>query len=108
MLDALGFVAGHRIQRDRVNATEDAVFDVGVIAHQAAQQDLDLLPFGATAAIVADGAGLGKAAGALNKFQVVVAPPGDDIILADAVQRADECHAREVGAVQFGRHGLHL
>ena len=82
-----------------MDAAEDAVFDIGIVALQAAEQDLDLLPLGTTAAVVAHGAVLGKAAGALDEFQVVVAPPGDDVILADAVHRADQRHAREVGTV---------
>ena len=63
VLHALGFVAGHGIQRHGVDAAEDAVFNVGVVALEAAEQDLDLLPLGAAATVIADGAGLGKAAG---------------------------------------------
>ena len=91
-----------------MDAAEDAVFDVRVVAHQAAQQDLDLLTLGAASAVVADRAGLGKTAGALDKFQLIVAAPRDDVILADAVHRADEGHAGEAGAVEHGRHGLQL
>ena len=57
MLHTLGLVAGHCVERYSVDAAEDAVFDVRVVAHQAAQQDLDLLTLGAASAVVADRAG---------------------------------------------------
>ena len=82
MLHTLGLITGHGVQCDGMNTAEDAVLDVGVVPHQAAQQDLDLLPLGAAATVIADGAGLGKAAGALDEFQVIVAPPGDNVVLA--------------------------
>ena len=91
-----------------MDAAEDAVLDIRIVTHQAAQQNLDLLPLGAAASVVADGAGLGKAAGALDKFKVIVPPPCDDVLLADAVERADQRHTREICAVQLGRHGLQL
>ena len=103
-----GLVAGHHIQIDRVNAVENAAFDIGIVAAQTAQQDLDLLTLGAAAAIVAHGAVFGKAAGALDEFQIIVALPGQDIFFPDAVHGADQGHAGEAGAVELGRHGLHL
>ena len=108
VLHALGLVARHGVQRHGVDAAEDAVLDVGVVALQAAQQGLDLLPLGTAAAVVAHGAVFGKAAGTLNELKVVVALPRQNILLADAVHRADEGHAGEAGAVELGRHGLQL
>ena len=49
MLHTLGLITGHGVQCDGMNAAEDAVLDVGVFPHQAAPQDLDLLPLGAAA-----------------------------------------------------------
>ena len=108
VLHTLRLVAGHGIQRHCVDAAEDAVLDVGVIPLEAAEQNFRLLPLGAAAAVVAHGAVLGKAAGALDEFQLVVALPRQNIFLADAVHRADEGHAGEAGAVEHGRHGLQL
>ena len=108
VLHALGFVAGHGIQRHGVDAAEDAVFNVGVVALEAAEQDLDLLPLGTAAAVVAHGAVLSKAAGTLDEFQIIVALPGQDIFFPDAVHGADQGHAGKAGAVELGRHGLHL
>ena len=108
MLHALGFIPRHGVQRDGMDAAENAVFDVGVVAFEAAEQELGLLPLGTAAAIVAHGAVLGEAAGALDEFQVVVPLPGQNVLLADAVHRADEGHAGKAGAVKLGRHGLQL
>ena len=105
---AAGLVAGHHIQIDRVNAVENAALDIGIVAAQTAQQELDLLTLGAAAAIVAHGAVFGKAAGALDKFKVVILHPRENVFLVDAVERTDQLHAREIRAVQLGQHGLHL
>ena len=108
VLHTLGFIAGHGVQCYRMDAAEDAVLDVGVVALEAAQQGLDLLPLGTTAAVVAHGAVLGKAAGALDELQLIVALPGQNILFMDAVHGPDEGHAGEAGAVQLGRHSLQL
>lgn len=75
MLDTLGLIARHGVQCNGVDAAEDAVFDVGVVALEAAEQNFGLLPLGTAAAVVAHGAVFGKAAGALNELKVVVALP---------------------------------
>ncbi len=108
VLYTFGLIARHGVQRHSVDAAENAVFDVGILTLQAAQQSLDLLPFGTAAAVVAHGAVLRKAAGALDEFQLVVALPGQNVLFTDAVHRADEGHAGETGAVELGRHGLQL
>ena len=108
MLHALGLETGHGIDGNVVDAAEDAVFDVGIVALQAAEQQLDFLPLGAASAVVAHGAVLGKAAGTLDKFQIVVPLPGQNILLPDAVHGPDQRHAGEAGAVELGGHGLHL
>ena len=76
MVHTLGSITGHGINGNIVDAAEDAVFDIGIVALQAAKQDFDLLPLGTTAAVVAHGAVLGKAAGALDEFQIIVLHPG--------------------------------
>ena len=108
MQHTAGLVAGHHVQIDRVDAVEDAVLDAGVVAAQTAQQGLDLLALGTAAAVVAHGAVFGEAARALDEFQLVVLLPRDDVLLVDAVERADQLHPGEVRAVQLGQHGLHL
>ena len=108
MQHTAGLVAGHHVQIDRVDAVEDAVLDAGIVAAQTAQQSLDLLALGTAAAVVAHGAVFGEAARALDEFQLVVLLPRDDVLLVDAVERADELHPGEVRAVQLGQHGLHL
>ena len=108
VIHTLRSIARHGINGNIVDAAEDAVFDIGIVALQAAKQDLDLLPLGAAAAVVAHGAVLSKAAGALDEFQIIVALPAQDIFFPDAVHGADQGHAGKAGAVELGRHGLHL
>ena len=108
VIHTLRSIARHGINGNIVDAAEDAVFDIGIVALQAAEQDLDLLPLGTTAAVVAHGAVLSKAAGALDELQTVIALPGDDVVLVDAVHGANELHAREIAAAQLRRHGLQL
>ena len=105
---AMGLIAGHGVQTDGVNAVENTLFDVGVVPLQAADQQLDLLPLGAAAAVVAHGAVFGEAAGALNELQLIVAFPRQNVVLMDAVQRPDQLHALKIRAVQLGQHGLDL
>ena len=108
VLHALGFIAGHGVQRHGVDAAEDAVLDVRVVAFQSAEQDLRLLPLGTATAIVAHGAVLSEAAGALDEFQLVVSLPCQNILFPDAIHWADEGHAGKTGAVEHGGHGLQL
>ena len=51
---------------------------------------------------------LSEAAGALDEFQLVVSLPCQNILLPDAIHRADEGHAGKTGAVEHGGHGLQL
>ena len=73
-----------------------------------AQQNLDFLALAAAAAVVANGAVFGETAGALDEGELIVAPPGDDIILADAVHRTYQFHALKVLRVQLRHHALQL
>ena len=66
-----------------MDAVEDGLFNIGIVPLQAAEQGLDLLPLGTAAPIVSNGAVFRKTAGALDKFQLIVSPPCDDIILMD-------------------------
>ena len=51
---------------------------------------------------------LRKAAGTLQKLQVVVILPCDDRVLMYAVQRPNQLHTVEVFAAELRRHGLQL
>ena len=90
MKHAAGLVTGHHVQIYRVDAVENAALDIRVVAAQTAQQDLDLLPLGTAAAVVAHRAVFGEAARALDKFEVVILLPRENILLMDAVQRTKE------------------
>lgn len=73
--NTVGFIAYHGVQADGVDAVEDTFLNVGVVSFQAANEDLDLLALRPAASIVTDGAVFCKAAGALDKFQVIIPPP---------------------------------
>ena len=105
---AAGLVAGESLDADGVQAVENALFDVRVFAFEALDERLDFLAFAAATAVVADGAAFGKAAGALDKLQPVVIFPVDNVLLVDAIHGADEFHAAEIQAVEFGHHALQL
>ena len=51
MLLPLRLPAGHGIQTDGVDAVENALFDIGVIALELLEQLLDLLPLGNAGAV---------------------------------------------------------
>lgn len=101
-------ISGKSIQRDCVNAVEDGFFNIGIVPFQAAEQVLDFLPLGAAAPIVTNGAVFCKATGTLDKFQLIVPPPCDDVILMDTVHGPDQFHSLKMVAVQFGQHSLKL
>ena len=75
--------ARHGIQTDGMNTVEDALFDVRVILFQPLEQQLDLLPLGIAASVLARRAILREPTGTLNKFQPVRILPTDDILLMD-------------------------
>ena len=68
MFHATAFIAGEGVQRDSVQTIEDALFYIGIILPQTADELLDLLPLGAAGAAVVHGSVFRKAAGALDKL----------------------------------------
>ena len=105
---AAGLESGECFDADGVQAVEDALFDVRVFALEALDEHLDFLALATATAVVTDGATFGKAAGALDKLQPVVIFPVDNVLLVDAIHGADEFHAAEIQAVEFGHHALQL
>ena len=105
---AAGLESGECLDADGVQAVEDALFDVRVFALEALDESLDFLALAAATAVIANGAAFGKAAGALDKLQPVVIFPVDNVLLVDAIHGADEFHAAEIQAVEFGHHALQL
>ena len=102
------FEAGEGVQLDAVDGPENALLNVGIGLFQLPQQHLHLLALALPDAVAGSIPGLGEAASALQKFQMVVVSPGNDGILVDAVQRADQLHTGEILAMELGRHGLDL
>ena len=99
------FPAQQRVQLHAVDAVEDVLLHLGVLVVQAGDQPFHRLAAGGA---LVHGGGLGQSAGAAYEFQAEGVPPGDDVSLANQVQRADQLHAREVGAVHLGHHALQL
>ena len=105
---AVIFEAGEGIQLDAVNGPKHAFFNVGVRLFQLPQQHLHLLALALPYPVAGSVPGFGKTAGTLEKLQVIVVLPGDDIVFMDAVQGTDQLHAGKILAVELGRHGLKL
>ena len=95
------------IQIDHMDSPEDVLLHVGIGFLQFFQQSLCLFSLGQ--ALPALGFGLfGKPTGALQKLQLVVSRPGDDVILMDTVHGTNQLHAGIILAVQLGHHSLDL
>ena len=108
MVFAVGLIAREGVQVHGVHGVEEALVDVGVLFSKLADQELHFLPLALADLILRQGALLRQAAGALDELQAVVACPGQNVVLVDAVERTDQAHAREVRAVQLRQHGLQL
>ena len=93
------FEAGEGVQLDAVDGPENALLNVGIGLFQLPQQHLHLLALALPDAVAGSIPGLSEAASALQKFQMVVVSPGNDGILVDAVQRADQLHTGEILAM---------
>ena len=88
-----------------MHTPEDIDIHIFIVLFHLGNQPLHLPP---GALLLMRGGTLGKAAGALQKAQVIVLPPADDVLLPHQVQRSDQLHPREVGAAQLGQHRLDL
>ena len=84
-----------------MDAVEDTLLYIGTVSHQPLQERLDLLPLGTSAAVIAHGAVFCESAGALDKLQLIVSLPRQNILLVGAVKRTDQFHSLKVGAVKL-------
>lgn len=91
-----------------MDAVENTLFNIGIVPFQTPQQRLDLLPLGPAATVIADRTVFREAAGTLDKFQLIVALPGKNIVFMNAVQGSDQFHSLEVCTVQLWHHRLYL
>ena len=108
MLLSLLLPGGEGLYADRVERIENALFNVRISFLQAADQLLDLFPLAFPDTVSRMGDAVRKVAGALDEFQAVVAAPGDDILLLDAVEGPDQLHTGEILAVELRHHALQL
>ena len=102
------FVGYYGVQIDILHALEDVALHEWILFFQGADQFFDFHALGLVFFVVAGGAGIGELARALDEVQVVIVSPRLDVVLAHQIQRADEFHALEVGAVKLWHHGLDL
>lgn len=104
----LALISREGVQGDGVDGLEDALFNVWTVLFEVMEQGFDLLPLRAAFSRLAAGAVLREAAGTLDKVQLVVPPPGDDVLFMDTIHGTNQLHSREIGAVKLGEHGLEL
>ena len=103
------FIAQNFVEDYVLCAAEEIFLHLGVGLFQLGDQAFDLEALGADVVrAVAEVVLFCKFAGALQEAQAVVVAPGLDIVLADQVHGADQLHAFEVGAPEFGHHRLVL
>ena len=100
------FEAWKRVQLNAVNGPENTFFNIGIRLLQLPQQHLHLLPLALPNAVSGGVPRLCKAAGALEKAQVVIVLPSNDGILVDTIQGTNQFHPWEIFAVQLWHHGL--
>ena len=93
------FEADKGVEMYPVQTVENTFFNIGICLFQLPYQLLDFSAL--SAARLTDKFRVGKAAGALDKFQLVVARPCDNIVLMHAVERTDQFHSLKVGAFEL-------
>ena len=101
-------IGNDRIQVDVFHTAENPSGNLGVFFGEVVNQPLDFRTLRAFLRSAAGGTAFRQAAGALDKVQVVIIPPAEDVLLPDEVQGANQLHAGEIRAVEFGHHGLNL
>ena len=98
--------AGERVDLNTIDALKNTLFNVGIVFPQLPQQKFDFLTLAVAHTVTGGVPFLRKAAGTLQKLQVVVILPCDDRVLMYAVQRPNQLHTGEVFAAELRRHGL--
>ena len=108
MLCTVGFVAGHCVQANRMNAFKNAFFNVWICFAKLCKQLLYFLALALAVCIVVFRVRLGKSAGAAYKFKVVVFAPSQNGILMNAIHRPNKLHSLKICAVKLRQHCLNL
>ena len=57
---------------------------------------------------MAGAAGFGELAGTLDKVQLVIISPMDNVFLPNIVEGTNQLHSFKVCGMEFGHHGLEL
>ena len=101
-------VRNHRVQIYIFHAPEDVFLYLRVLRCKCADQVLDRTPFGALLCAAAGSAALCQTTGTLDKMQIIIIPPANDILFPDQIHGTDQFHTVKIGAVELGHHGLNL
>ena len=102
-----GLITWESVELDRVARVKDAGLDFRIGLLQLTDQLLGLAAPGRGLGIV-PGSRLSETAGTLNKLEVIVSCPCNDVGFIDSIHRPDELHALEVQAVDFGDNSFQL
>lgn len=109
MFHAVFFIGNDCMKIHVFHTSENITFNMGIYLLKLRNEIFDLHSLGNTGAVCTAGStGISELAGTLDKMQVVVISPRLDIILAYQIQRTDQLHTLEIGAVELRHHGLDL
>lgn len=108
MADTIFFITDHSVQVDVLHTAEDILLNVRILLAKLPDQILDLRALGALLCTAAGSTAFRETAGTLDKVQVIVIHPVDDVFLAHQIQRTNQLHPREIRAVQLRHHRLYL
>ena len=91
-----------------LHGTEEIDANHGIPLLEESDQALHFCPLTALLGTTAACAGFGQTAGTVDEVQVIVISPVDDVLFTDVIHGTDQFHAREIGGLQLGHHGLDL
>ena len=89
MANTIFFITDHSVQVDVLHTAEDILLNVRILLAKFPDQILDLRTLGALLRTAAGSTAFRKTAGTLNKVQIIVIHPVDDVLLAHQIQRTD-------------------
>ena len=108
MADTIFFITDHSVQIDILHTAEDIFLNIRILLAQLPDQILDLRTLGTFFRTAAGSAAFRETTGTLDKMQIIVIHPVNDVLLAHQIQRTDQFHSRKIRAVQLRHHRLYL
>ena len=102
------FIAGEGIEMNGMHGMENAFFHIRVVFFQLPNQFFHFPAFGNHSRRFRLRHLLCQSASALHEMQIIVAGPGNNILLPYAVDGANQFHSRKILTVELGKHCLQL